>query len=246
MKYASLPEEDKEENQDYTCVRIGDEAPRFSAQTTQGVIHFPTDFRGKWIILFSHPADFTPVCTTEFIFFAEMMKEFEALNTQLVGLSVDSLSSHLAWLYSIQEQISFHGFSKAKIRFPLIADLSGKIARKYGMIHSKALETKTVRGVFFIDPSGIIRTILYYPPSMGRNFEEIKRILISLQLTDEMNVSTPANWMPGDEVVKSNPEDIKDVEKKAKENEEKSGAWFLSLEELPLDQIEKLLYKKKK
>lgn len=225
---------------------IGDKAPSFHARTTTGMIQFPDDFRGKWIVLLSHPADFTPVCTTEFIFLAEMIKEFEALNTQLIGLSVDSLSSHLAWLYAIQKQVCFHGMNHVKINFPLIADLSGKIAKRYGMIHPNASQTKTVRGVFFIDPKGIIRTILYYPSSMGRHFEEIKRILMSLQLTDEIGISTPANWEPGDEVVKSNPEDIESVEKRAKMNENASGAWFLSLEDLPLSQIEKLLYKKKK
>ncbi len=234
------------QEQEYSCLRIGDKAPHFVAQTTNGAIHFPEDFAGKWVILFSHPSDFTPVCTTEFIFFSEMMSDFEALNTQLVGLSVDSLSSHLAWLYSIQEQISFHGIRNAKIRFPLIADLSGQIARQYGMIHANSHVTKTVRGVFFIDPQGVIRTILFYPFSMGRNFDELKRILIALQVSDSEGVSMPANWMPGDEVVKASPDKITDVEIKAEENKDRSGAWFLSLEELPVSRINEILYKKKK
>ena len=154
-------------------LKIGDKAPAFDAETTNGWISFPDDFQGKWVILFSHPADFTPVCTTEFIFFAEMMQEFESLNTALIGLSVDSLTSHLAWLQAIEDQISFHGITKTKIRFPLIADLSGRISRMYGMIHPNSDDTKTVRGVFFIDPKNIIRAILFYPSSTGRNFDEL-------------------------------------------------------------------------
>lgn len=234
------------EQEKYTCLRLGDKAPEFEAQTTNGMIHFPSDFKGKWVILFSHPSDFTPVCTTEFILFSDMMKEFNELNTALVGLSVDSLSSHLAWLYSIQEQISFKGEKKVKIRFPLIADLSGEIARLYGMIHPNAMQTKTIRGVFFIDPKGIIRTILYYPQHTGRNFDELKRILISLQLNDALQVSTPANWIPGDMVVKSSPENIEVVEEYVKKNKDSSGAWYLSLEELSIKEIEKALHPKHK
>ncbi len=228
-----------------SCLRIGDKAPAFDAETTNGWISFPLDFQGKWIILFSHPSDFTPVCTTEFIFFAEMMKEFESLNTALIGLSVDSLSSHLGWLYAIEDQISFHGITKTKIRFPLIADTSGEIARLYGMIHPNSSDTKTVRGVFFIDPNGIIRTILFYPSSTGRNFDELKRILMSLQLSDRLGISTPANWHPGDDVVKKAPNTIHSLEKCAYENKKTSGAWFLSLEELSLEDIHKILYVKK-
>lgn len=226
-------------------IGIGDKAPAFEAKSTMGEISFPQDYRGKWVILFSHPSDFTPVCTTEFIFFAEMLKEFEALNTSLIGLSVDSLSSHLGWLYTIEEQISFQGATKTKIRFPLIADLSGEIAKKYGMIHQNFSETKTVRGTFFIDPNGVIRAILFYPQSTGRNFDEIKRMLISLQLSDKLSIATPANWLPGDEVVRKSPHHIESVEKCACENKDKSGAWFLSLEELPVEDIEQALYAKK-
>lgn len=226
-------------------IGIGDKAPAFEAETTIGEISFPEDYRGRWVILFSHPSDFTPVCTTEFIFFAEMVQEFEALNTTLIGLSVDSLSSHLAWLYSIEEQISFQGATKTKVRFPLIADSAGEIAKKYGMIHPGFSDTKAVRGTFFIDPNGVIRSVLFYPASTGRNFDEMKRILISLQLADKLSVSTPANWLPGDEVVKNTPCHIDTVEKCACDNKEKSGAWFLSLEELPLEDIEKALYSKK-
>lgn len=234
-----------EEKNTYGCLGIGDKAPSFNAPTTNGEICFPDDYKGKWIILFSHPSDFTAVCTTEFIFFAEMMREFTDLNTVLVGLSVDSLSSHLAWLYAIEEQISFHGITKTKIRFPLIADLSGEISKKYGMIHQNVSDTKTVRSVFFIDPMGIIRTILFYPQTTGRNFDELKRILISLQLSDTLGVSTPANWQVGDDVVKKTPEDIQSLEQAAQKNKKKSGAWFLALDELSAVDVEKALYTKK-
>ncbi len=223
------------------CPLLSDKAPSFTAQTTQGTIQFPEDFKGKWVILFSHPTDFTPVCTTEFIYFAEMMQEFESLNTKLVGLSVDSLASHLAWLYAIQKDIVFQGMKHVKITFPLIADLTGQIARQYCMLHPNASHTKTVRAVFFIDPNGIMRTILYYPSSLGRNFDELKRILISLQLTDELGVSTPANWQPGDEVIEAAPENLNEVEQRAVDNEANSGAWFLSLKELPVETIETTL-----
>ena len=226
-------------------LKIGDKAPAFDAETTNGWISFPSDFQEKWVILFSHPADFTPVCTTEFIFFAEMMREFEALNTALIGISIDSLTSHLGWLHAIEDQISFHGITKTKIRFPLIADLSGSISRMYGLIHPNSHETKAVRGVFFIDPKNVIRAILFYPSSTGRNFDEMKRILISLQLSDQLGIATPANWQPGDDVVKKAPDTIYSLEKYVYENKKTSGAWFLSLEELPLSEIDKILYMKK-
>ena len=214
---------------------IGDKAPAFSAETTQGEIHFPEDYKGKWVILFSHPADFTPVCTTEFIYFAKMMDEFKEMNTELIGLSVDSLSSHIAWLYTIQKQVQFHGLKNMEIKFPLIADLTTNVAQKYGMLHPNASHTKTVRAVFFIDPHSIIRTILYYPSSLGRNFDEIKRILTALQVSDEFGVSTPANWQPGDDVIVSSPSTLKEANIAADKSQ--SEVWFLSLTELPQAKI---------
>lgn len=181
--------------------RIGDKAPEFKAITTQGAINFPTDFNGKWIILFSHPADFTPVCTSEFMTFASMEKEFTALNTQLVGLSIDGLYSHIAWLRTIKEKIEFNGMKNIEVTFPLIEDISMEIAKKYGMIQPGESTTKAVRAVFFIDPMGTIRAIIYYPLSLGRNFNEIKRVIIALQTADAYNVATPANWNPGDDVI---------------------------------------------
>ena len=179
---------------------IGDYAPSFKAVTTQGEINFPSDYKGKWIILFSHPANFTPVCTTEFMTFGAMMEEFEAINTQLVGLSVDSLYSHIAWLRKIQE-LEWKDKKHIEVKFPLIEDIKMEIANKYGMIQPGQSTTQAVRAVFVIDPEGKIRTILYYPLSTGRNFDEIKRIILALQKADKDNVATPADWRPGDDVI---------------------------------------------
>jgi len=180
--------------------RIGDAAPSFKATTTQGEIDFPAQYKGSWVILFSHPADFTPVCTTEFMTFASMMKEFEELNTQLVGLSVDSLYAHIAWLRKIHE-LEWKGFKNLEVTFPLIEDIKMDVARKYGMIQPGQSTTQAVRAVFVVDPKGMIRTILYYPLSMGRNFDEIKRIILALQKADKDGVATPADWRPGDDVI---------------------------------------------
>lgn len=179
---------------------IGDKAPSFKAVTTQGEINFPSDYSGKWIILFSHPADFTPVCTTEFMTFGSMIDEFDKLNTQLVGLSVDSLYSHIAWLRKIQE-LEWNGKKHINVTFPLIEDIKMDVAKAYGMIQPGQSTTQAVRAVFVIDPQGIIRTILYYPLSTGRNFDEIKRIIIALQKADSDGVATPADWRPGDDVI---------------------------------------------
>ena len=142
---------------------IGDKAPAFEAETTKGMIRFPDDYAGKWVILFSHPADFTPVCTSELFTFAKMTEEFREMDAELVGLSVDSVSSHLAWLKSIEEEIRFHGEQNVKIDYPVIADVKMAVARKYGMIHPSVSDTKAVRAVFLIDPEAKIRAILYYP-----------------------------------------------------------------------------------
>ena len=179
---------------------IGDMAPAFEAVTTQGVIRFPEDYKGKWVILFSHPADFPPVCTTEFMTFGSMLEEFKAINTELVGLSVDSLYAHIAWLRKIQD-LEWNGKSHIEVTFPLIEDIRMEVAKKYGMIQPNASNTQAVRAVFVIDPEGKIRTILYYPLSTGRNFDEIKRIILALQKADADNCATPADWRPGDDVI---------------------------------------------
>ncbi len=192
-----------ETNQENTpsMPRIGDKAPSFTAKTTQGIINFPEGFAGKWKILFSHPADFTPVCTSEFMTFASMQKDFEDLNCQLVGLSVDGLYSHIAWLRTIKEKIEYKGMKNVEVTFPLIEDITMEVAKKYGMIQPNENSTQAVRAVFFVDPKGIIRTIIYYPLSLGRNFDELKRILLGLQTADEFGVALPADWRPGDDVI---------------------------------------------
>lgn len=179
---------------------IGEDAPAFDAVTTQGEIHFPEDYKGKWVILFSHPADFTPVCTTEFMTFASMLDEFKALNTELIGLSVDSLYAHIAWLRRIRD-LQWKGMKDLEVTFPLIEDIRMEVANKYGMIQLGQSTTQAVRAVFVIDPESKIRTILYYPLSTGRNFDEIKRIILALQKADADGVATPADWRPGDDVI---------------------------------------------
>jgi peroxiredoxin 2/4 len=181
--------------------RIGEPAPEFKAITTQGDINFPSDYKGKWVILFSHPADFTPVCTSEFMTFASMENQFAEANCKLVGLSVDGLYSHIAWLRTIKEKIEFKGMKNVEVMFPLIEDITMEVAKKYGMMMPGESNTKAVRAVFFIDPKGIIRTIIYYPLSLGRNFDELYRVLIALKTSDEFGVATPADWRPGDDVI---------------------------------------------
>jgi len=180
---------------------IGDDAPSFKAKTTQGEINFPEDYKGKWIILFSHPADFTPVCTTEFMKFATMHEEFKALNTELIGLSIDSIYAHIAWLRTIKEKIKYKGMENVEVLFPLIEDIKMDVANKFGMVQPNASTTQAVRAVFVIDPNAKIRCILYYPLSLGRNFDEIKRIIIALQKSDAEGIATPADWRPGDDVI---------------------------------------------
>ena len=179
---------------------IGDKAPAFVARTTQGPINFPADYAGKWVILFSHPADFTPVCTTEFMTFASMIDQFKALNTELVGLSVDSIYAHIAWLRRIKE-LEWKNLKNIEVTFPLIEDITMDVAKKYGMIQPGQSTTQAVRAVFVIDPEGKIRLILYYPLSTGRNFDEIKRVILALQKADKDGVATPADWRPGQDTI---------------------------------------------
>jgi peroxiredoxin (alkyl hydroperoxide reductase subunit C) len=180
---------------------IGDQAPFFKAKTTQGEINFPEDYKGKWVILFSHPADFTPVCTTEFMTFASMQNDFKSLNTELIGLSIDSIYAHIAWLRTIKEKIEYKGMKNIEVLFPVIEDIKMEVAKKFGMLQPNASTTQAVRAVFIIDPKAVIRTILFYPSSTGRNMEEIKRIIIAIQKADKESIATPANWQPGDDVI---------------------------------------------
>ena len=189
------------EEQIYSMPRIGDKAPEFKAVTTQGDINFPGDYKGKWVILFSHPADFTPVCTSVFMTFESMSEDFKKMNTELVGLSVDGLYSHIAWLRTIKEKIEYKGMKDVEVKFPLIEDITMEVSKRYGMLQPGESSTKAVRAVFFIDPKGTIRTIIYYPLAVGRNFDEIKRVLIALQTADNFSVALPADWRPGDDVI---------------------------------------------
>ncbi len=225
--------------------RIGEKAPSFTAVTTQGTINFPEDYAGKWSILFSHPADFTPVCTSEFMTFATMQKEFEALNTQLVGLSVDGLYSHIAWLRTIKEKIEYKGMKNVEVTFPLIEDISMNVAKKYGMIQPNENSTQAVRAVFFVDPKGIIRTILYYPIALGRNFDEIKRILIGLQTAEEFGVALPADWRPGDDVIVPTAGSCGVAQERMETSEDEMHCydWFFCTKKLSKETIDNALLK---
>jgi peroxiredoxin (alkyl hydroperoxide reductase subunit C) len=203
---------------------LGDLAPDFEAETTQGKKSL-ADFKGKWLVLFSHPADFTPVCTTEFIAFAKIYDELKKRNTELMGLSVDSISSHIAWVRNIEEKVG------VTVPFPIIADLSKDVATKYGMLHPSQSSTATVRCVFIIDPEGILRAMLYYPLSNGRNMDEIVRMIDAFQTSDKYKVATPANWRPGDEVVVPSPKTQQDAEKRVKEGYE-CVDWYLCKKKL--------------
>ena len=180
---------------------IGDKAPAFRAKTTMGELNFPEDYKGKWVILFSHPADFTPVCTTEFMTFAHMQEEFRALNTELIGLSIDSIYAHIAWLRTIKEKIEYKGMKNIEVMFPVIEDLKMDVSKKFGMLQPAASTTQAVRAVFIMDPDAKVRAILYYPLSTGRNMDEIKRMIIAMQKADREQIATPANWQPGEDVI---------------------------------------------
>lgn len=215
---------------------IGEKAPSFTADTTQGPIRFPEDFKGKWVILFSHPSDFTPVCTSEFMTFAKMAPEFEKLGAQLVGISVDSLSSHIAWLRKIQEDLAYKNIRNQPVTFPLIADLKMDVSKRYGMIQPGASDTKTVRAVFFIDPQSVIRAIIYYPLSNGRNMQEIKRLLIAMQTSDEYGVATPADWQPGEDVLMGAPATLKDAHTRLEQSGKEGYRcedWFFCFKPVP-------------
>ena len=206
---------------------IGEPAPEFTAVTTEGEINFPSDYKGKWVVLFSHPADFTPVCTTEFMTFADMADELrDDLNTELVGLSIDSLYAHLAWLRSI-EGLKWKDMEDIKVRFPLIEDIKMDVAAKYGMVQPGQSDTQAVRAVFFVDPEGKIRTIMYYPLEIGRNFDEIKRVLQALQKHDADQVALPADWRPGEPVIVPVPRTIEGVDARAEDKDLDCKDWYL-------------------
>jgi len=233
------------QNQEMVAMpRIGDKAPEFKAVTTQGEINFPSDFKGSWVILFSHPADFTPVCTSEFMTFATMEEKFAKANCKLVGLSVDGLYSHIAWLRTIKEKIEYKGMKNVEVKFPLIEDITMEVAKKYGMIQPGESSTKAVRAVFFIDPKGIIRAIIYYPLSLGRNFDELYRALIAMQTADAFSVATPADWRPGDEVIVPTAGSCGVAKERMEDKNIKCYDWFFCTKPISKEEIENRLFKK--
>ncbi len=209
-----------EEQQTVSLPRINEPAPDFTANTTHGKLSL-ADFKGKWVVLFSHPADFTPVCTTEFMAFAKKFDDFKKINTQVIGLSIDSVYSHLAWVRNIEDNFGVH------IPFPVIADLDMKVAKAYGMVHPKAADTSAVRAVFVIDDKGILRAMVYYPLTNGRSIDEIYRVVTALQTSDKNGVATPENWKPGDKVIVPPPVTQEDAEKRKQEGYDYTD-WYFS------------------
>jgi len=203
------------------CLRLGEFAPDFEAETTHGKIKFSEFNKGHWVILFSHPADFTPVCTTEFIGFAQKQQEFEKRNVKLLGLSIDSVYSHIEWVRQIEENFEL------KINFPVIADLRYKVSGLFNMVHPAISEDHAIRTVYIIDPQGILRTYIAYPSSVGRNIDEIIRIIDALQLVDEKKVATPANWKPGENVIVPPPRTTEDMQQRLHEKHEECSSWYL-------------------
>ncbi|MBR4064857.1 MAG: peroxiredoxin [Tidjanibacter sp.] len=224
--------------------RLGDTAPSFTALTTEGIINFPEDYHGRWKILFSHPADFTSVCSTEFVAFARWQEKFEELGCQLIGVSIDSISSHNAWIHTINNRIDYHG--RVEVRFPLVADITMKVSRLYGMLQPNASTTAAARTVFFIDPMDKVRAVINYPAQLGRNFEELYRVLMGLQTIDAFEVALPADWEPGSDVISPAPATPREISKRAEKpaKDEKCYEWFLCTKPLPREKIEeKLMHK---
>jgi len=201
--------------------RLNEAAPQFSAQSTHGTINL-TDYKGKWVVLFSHPADFTPVCSTEFAAFSSRQDDFDKRGVHLVGVSIDSVYAHIAWTRSIEQIFG------VKIKFPVIADLDMKVASAYGMIHPGASTTATVRCVFVIDPNQVIRAMIYYPLTVGRSIDEIVRLIDALQLNTEKGLATPANWKPGEKCIVPAPTTVNDVDKRLKEGLDTKD-WYFSM-----------------
>jgi len=210
---------------------IGDKAPEFTAKTTQGEISFPKDFEGSWLVFFSHPADFTPVCTTEFMTFASMQEDFAKRNCKLLGLSIDSIYAHIAWLRTIKEKIAYKGMKDVEVTFPVIEDLKMDVSRAFGMLQPGASSTQAVRAVFIIDPNDRIAAISFYPMNIGRNMDEIKRLLLAMQKSDAENVATPANWQPGDDVIIPPPGSCGTAKERVETQEEGKYCldWFMCL-----------------
>ncbi len=206
--------------------RIGDKAPDFEAVTTKGNIKFSDFAKDKWVVMFSHPADFTPVCTTELSGFAKRKSEFDALNTQLLGLSIDSIHAHLGWVQNVRENTGVY------FDFPIIADIDMKVAKLYGMLQPNESETAAVRAVFFIDPAKKIRLIMYYPLNVGRNMNEILRALEALQISDEHKVAMPLDWKKGDKVIVGSPKTLDELNARLADDSLEKVDWYLAMKNL--------------
>ena len=206
--------------------RIGDKAPDFNAKTTKGNIKFLEFAKDKWVVMFSHPADFTPVCTTEMSGFAQRKSEFNSLNTELLGLSIDSIHSHLAWVNNVKEKTGVY------FDFPIIADIDMKVSKLYGMLQPNESETAAVRAVFFIDPDKKIRLIMYYPLNVGRNMDEILRVLHGLQISDKYNVALPLNWEPGEKVIVKPPKTLEEMQERIEDAENEKVDFYLIKKDL--------------
>ena len=209
-----------------TMPRIGDKAPDFEAMTTKGRIRLSDYAKDKWMVMFSHPADFTPVCTTEMSGFAARKNEFDALNTELMGLSIDSIHAHLGWVNNVKKNTGVY------FDFPIIADIDMKVSKLYGMLQPNESETAAVRAVFFIDPSKKIRLIMYYPLNVGRNMDEILRALKALQTSDEHKVALPLDWKPGDKVIVPPPKTLKEMEERIADDSCEKIDFYLAKKEL--------------
>lgn len=207
------------ENQAQQFPRMNEKAPAFEAPTTHGTKTLD-DYHGRWLVLFSHPADFTPVCTTEFMAFAKRHEDFQAIDTELLGLSIDSHYSHVAWVRNIKEKFD------VDVKFPIIADLSMDVAQAYGMIQPGASDTSAVRATFIIDPEGILRAMIYYPMTNGRSIDEILRLIKALQTSDANKVATPEAWQPGDKVIVPPPASVEEAEARANSGEYECTDWY--------------------
>jgi peroxiredoxin (alkyl hydroperoxide reductase subunit C) len=226
--YASQPETQVALNLTAPPARLelNGPAPDFEANTTFGPIRFSQWQPGKWVILFSHPADFTPVCTTEFIEFAKRSDEFDRRNVALLGNSIDSIYSHIAWMRNIEEKFG------VPIRFPVIADLDQKVSTLYGMVHKASAQTATVRCVYIIDPKRMVRAMIYYPLNVGRNINEVVRVVDALQTADKHSIACPANWVPGDDVIVPPPTTSADAAERASHRGYQVTDWFFSKRKL--------------
>ncbi|MEP2771481.1 MAG: peroxiredoxin [Fulvivirga sp.] len=216
------------ENQTTQMPRIGDQAPDFEAMTTKGNIKFSEFAQDKWVVMFSHPADFTPVCTTEMSGFAQRKAEFDALNTELLGLSIDSIHAHLGWVNNVKKNTDVY------FDFPIIADLDMKVSKLYGMLQPNESETAAVRAVFFIDPSKKVRLIMYYPLNVGRNMNEILRALEALQVSDKYGVAMPLDWKKGDKVIVPPPKTLEEMEERIADESIEKVDFYLAKKSLPV------------